>query len=422
MATGDARSAHETILRTDEPVGAGLATWLGTVLFVGVVYLTGLSEIAMGADTFKYLNGDGATFTFVFIVACLYATSILFSWGVVHSFDLPRQLRSAAERTGALVPELVLLVAVLIAGVTVALTRSLLFAPLVLALAVPSVFTFFRETAVRPVVVLPQAGAPGGAHYWMESELPTIDPDVPLPPGYELRQLDWCFNQSLSERPRFEHELVYSLRTIEETGVLLAQSRRTGVALHRYLATAGVTQEVVGVALRLRAISSERGYGVLDEVASCVAFVEQLVTVVKPGEPAEPVEFPEDNQPPDGLVEATWGGAPAVTARIPSVEPLLQTPIATLVSGSGSLESVSTLLASLFLSLGHDVIVAETEDGFSLGVGGATGMPGPYLTHEGRSFYFVGQDGDDGWVIGDLPAERAAAITGTKALSASLDG
>ena len=91
----------------------------------------------------------------------------------------------------------------------------------------------------------------------------------------------------------------------------------------------------------------------------------------------------------------------------------IQSPLTTLIGRGGTLESVHVLVASVLIALCHRVILIEFEDHFSLGVGGASGMPGHYVEHEGDRFYFVGWVTGDGWVVGELPGELADAVTGT---------
>ena len=399
MAGPSSSRGRETIRRTDEPEGAGLILWMCAVLFVVVFYVTGVADFALHTGGFSYLGTEGELVGFVFVAACLYTAIMLGSWAATRSFDLPRSLRAAAERTGGMVAEVALLVCVLAAAAAVVVTRSLLYAPMVAALALPAVSTFFRASARRPVAGLPAVNPPRGAHAAMEDDLPEFDPDNPLPEGYQAMHLDWRFDETLSERPRFEHDLVYSLRTVGEMGALGVQPGRTGVALFRHLAVAGVTREVVDVATTLRSISTERRYGVLDEIAHCVDFLTGLITVV----PAAQGDQAE--------------GAGRIVAG--------QYPLVTLVGGEGTpgwegtprrrgtLDSVYALIASVLISLGHRVILVEFEDHYSLGVGGASGMPGHHVEHEGERFYFVGRGAGDAWRVDELPPEMADAVLGT---------
>lgn len=399
MAEPSSSRGWEPIMRTDEPAGAGLVLWMCAVLFVVVFYVTGAADFAWHAGGFSYLGADGELVGFVFIAACLYAAIALGSWAATHSFDLPRWLRAAAERTGGMAAEVTLLVCVLAAAAAVVATRSLLYAPVVAAVALPAVSTFFRASPRRPVEGLPAVSLPRGAHAAMEDDLPQFDPDNPLPEGYQVMHLDWRFDETLSERPRFEHDFVYSLRTVGEMGALGAQSERTGVTLFRHLAVAGVTREIVDVATTLRRISTERRYGVLDEIAHCVNFLTGLITV----EPST-----QSNQAEESGIVVDG-----------------QYPLLTLVGREGTpgwdgtrrcrgtLDSVYVLMTSVLISLGHRVILVEFEDHYSIGVGGASGMPGHYAEHESERFYFVGWVAGDGWRVGELPAELADAVTGT---------
>ena len=151
MAEHSLLRGRETILRTDEPAGAGLVLWMCAALFVFVFYITAGADFAMRSGGFSYLGGEGEIVGFLFVAACVYAAIALGSWAVTRSFTVPRGLRAAAERTGGMLAEVALLICVLAATAMVVATRSLLYAPLVIALGAPAVSTFFRTAAARPV-------------------------------------------------------------------------------------------------------------------------------------------------------------------------------------------------------------------------------------------------------------------------------
>ncbi len=401
MAGQQRATRWEAVRRADEPAGAGLVLWTSAVLFVVVFYLTGIADLASEPGGFAYLGADADVVGFLFIATCVYAAIVLGSWAATRSFELPRSLRAAAERSGGLTAEVVLLACALLAAVVVVVTRSLMYAPLVAAVAAPAVATFFRTTALRPVAGLPAVAQPRGAHAALEDALPDFDPSRRLPEGYQVMHLDWRFDQTLSLRPRFEEHLVYSVQTLREMSAPEQLPGRTGITLFRHLVVAGVTREIVEVATILRRISDERGFGVLDEITHCVGLITSLVpTVTTPA--------PEAAAAGDGGIAAgaqyplsTLVGQPDVMDGDRTRERL------------GTLDSLYVLMAAVLITLGHRVIVVEFEDHYSLGVAGATGMPGHYVEHDNAAFYFAGWVVGDGWRVGELPPGLADAVSGT---------
>ncbi len=66
----------------------------------------------------------------------------------------------------------------------------------------------------------------------------------------------------------------------------------------------------------------------------------------------------------------------------------------------------SVLLAALLRALDYDVVIVEAKGRTAVGVGGAEGLPGRFLTYKGRRYYYC-ETSTAGWQIGRLPPELA---------------
>ncbi|HID54931.1 TPA: hypothetical protein EYP37_00260 [Candidatus Poribacteria bacterium] len=77
-------------------------------------------------------------------------------------------------------------------------------------------------------------------------------------------------------------------------------------------------------------------------------------------------------------------------------------PVETLVEEAGDCEDFSILGAAILKVMGYDVALLILPRHVALGVGGAEGIPGAYVEHNGRRYYYCEMT-SDGWRIGDIP-------------------
>lgn len=78
-------------------------------------------------------------------------------------------------------------------------------------------------------------------------------------------------------------------------------------------------------------------------------------------------------------------------------------PIETLMEEVGDCEDDVILTAAVLKRLGFDVALLYYPGHCALGVVGARGLPGAYVVHEGKE-YFYGETTAEGWRLGEVPA------------------
>jgi hypothetical protein len=78
-------------------------------------------------------------------------------------------------------------------------------------------------------------------------------------------------------------------------------------------------------------------------------------------------------------------------------------PIETLYKRGGDCEDTSILMAQLLRQLGYGVVLFVLPGHMGLGVLGDESIPGSYVTHEGKRYYYLETTGE-GWQIGELPS------------------
>lgn len=77
-------------------------------------------------------------------------------------------------------------------------------------------------------------------------------------------------------------------------------------------------------------------------------------------------------------------------------------PIETLMEEVGDCEDDVILTAAVLKRLGFDVALLYYPGHCALGVVGARGLPGTYVVHEGKE-YFYGETTAEGWLLGEVP-------------------
>jgi hypothetical protein len=82
-------------------------------------------------------------------------------------------------------------------------------------------------------------------------------------------------------------------------------------------------------------------------------------------------------------------------------------PIETMYEKTGDCEDLSILAAAVLRKLGHHVLPLVTTDHAAIGIAAPPGLPGTYIHHEGRSYYYC-ETTAEGLKIGDLPPGVAA--------------
>lgn len=135
----------------------------------------------------------------------------------------------------------------------------------------------------------------------------------------------------------------------------------------------GITDEIRHLSSHM--INLGKGFGSYREVSVVLSFVQSAITYE-----AEEIEYPKY-------------------------------PIETLVDGSGDCEDYSILAASILKCMDYEVALIILEDHVALGIGGATDLPGAFIEHNDRRYFYCEMTAK-GWRIGDISdAYRAAKCT-----------
>jgi hypothetical protein len=79
-------------------------------------------------------------------------------------------------------------------------------------------------------------------------------------------------------------------------------------------------------------------------------------------------------------------------------------PVESLYDGKGDCEDFAILGAAILKVMGYDVALLFLPGHAALGVAGADEIPGDYIEHDSRRYYYCKMTGD-GWQIGELPEE-----------------
>lgn len=83
-------------------------------------------------------------------------------------------------------------------------------------------------------------------------------------------------------------------------------------------------------------------------------------------------------------------------------------PLETLVDRGGDCEDTSILLASILHEMGYGVVLLALPDHMAVGVKGVENLTGAYWLYEGNRYYYVETTGT-GWQVGEIPAEYSGS-------------
>ncbi len=142
---------------------------------------------------------------------------------------------------------------------------------------------------------------------------------------------------------------------------------------YQRLVADGITDEIKTLARDLRAISSERQLSSYQEIAGILAFVQSI-------------EYKSDEETKE--------------------REYVRWPIETLYDMVGDSDCKSVLLAAILYHLGYDVILVEARGKTAVGVSGAEGLPGRFIAHKDRRYYYCEPSTSD-WRVGHLPPDLA---------------
>jgi len=200
---------------------------------------------------------------------------------------------------------------------------------------------------------------------WLVREEPTLSPIVivPEPPPPEtlgdiVREFRWEWRGQS-----------YTLKLVIRRSVYEDFRSRPRVPYGKWAqeyVARGICGEVRALAHRLMEIGQP--YGTYQEVSWVLAFVQQAIRYER-----EATDYPKY-------------------------------PVETLVDGAGDCEDFSIVGASVLKTMGYDVALLFLPGHCALGVAGAQDIPGTYVEHAGRRYYYCEMTAQ-GWSIGELPPE-----------------
>ncbi|HEB13118.1 MAG TPA: hypothetical protein ENI11_05535 [Actinobacteria bacterium] len=186
------------------------------------------------------------------------------------------------------------------------------------------------------------------------------------------RKYVWQTKEALDRPFESAIELTIDRRRYEKYAENNPYSRgRPATRNYQELVTEGITEEIRNLAGDLRAISSERRLSSYQEIAGVLAFVQSI-------------EYKSD-QETKGREYIRW-------------------PIETLYDAVGDSNCKSVLLAAILFELGYGVVIVEAQGKTAVGVSGAEGLPGRFLAHKGRRYYYCEASTSD-WRVGHLPPD-----------------
>lgn len=204
--------------------------------------------------------------------------------------------------------------------------------------------------------------------------LPAQDP----PDGDVPRRYTWEFRERAGARrrlpvSRFTVELLLSSARYAE---YRERPRELNVRRYDRYVTAEVP-EVEVLAGKLLALGRERGYRSYDQASNTLAFTQQCIryTADRSPQTGEAIEYPKY-------------------------------PIESLMEEAGDREDQAILAAALLKRMGYDVALLICPGHVAVGVAGAEGLPGTYITDPATGVrYFYAETTEAGWVLGELPAD-----------------
>lgn len=134
----------------------------------------------------------------------------------------------------------------------------------------------------------------------------------------------------------------------------------------------GVTPEVARVAREIRVLTSAARYSRFDEATAALAFAQSITY--------------------------------ALDSDTTGADEYWRYPIETMHDEHGDCEDFSILAATVLRELGHDVLPLVTHDHAAIGIAVPAGMPGTFVEHQGRRYYYCETTGE-GFRIGELPPD-----------------
>lgn len=188
------------------------------------------------------------------------------------------------------------------------------------------------------------------------------------------RRFVWRMDEGLDDPYDGVIELTIDRRRYEEFAAANPYSRgRPTVKNYEKLIVEGTTEDVKTLVDHFRAIFKEQNFNSFQELVCSLAFVQSI-------------PFSEDRET-KGHEYIRW-------------------PIETLYDNVGDTDCKSVLLAALLRALEYEVIIVESKGRTAVGVGGAEGLPGRFLTYKGKRYYYC-ETSTAGWRIGELPSDLA---------------
>jgi len=203
-------------------------------------------------------------------------------------------------------------------------------------------------------------------------------PDEPAPEeGREApvaRRFVWQMREGLDQPYDGEIELTIDRRRYEESAAANPYSRgRPATRNYSQLVEEGMTEELGTLVDHFQAISDEQRFSSYQELACILAFVQAIPYA--------------DDRETKGREYIRW-------------------PIETLYDDVGDSDCKSVLLATLLRALDYEVIIVEAKGRTAVGIGGAEGLPGRFLTHKDKRYYYC-ETSTMGWRVGQLPPDLA---------------
>ena len=188
------------------------------------------------------------------------------------------------------------------------------------------------------------------------------------------RRFSWQVKEALDSPYNGDIELTIDRGRYEQFAAANPYSAgRPPTRNYQQLVSEGITDEIHRLVRDFRAIAGEQNFSSYQELVSVLAFVQSIPYA--------------DDQETKGREYIRW-------------------PIETLYDNVGDSDCKSVLLAALFMTLGYEVIIVEAKRRTAVGVAGAEGLPGRFLTYKGRRYYYC-ETSTTGWQIGQLPDDLA---------------
>lgn len=341
-------------------------TFLVSLIFVLVFYVVPLYAVmAKNVLIFPVLGRDGSWLLTAGVIYVLMALGAL----TLKQFEdilapaLPRWREELTRRTGIYRLDGF--------GFRLSLLATILFLgtdPKLVPLGVASVIGFgsLKRQAVspRPVKRAAKVDRPLPAE-----SAPAEGREAPV-----ARRFAWQMREGLSEPYDGEIELTIDRRIYEEFVVANLYSQgRPATRNYSQLIGDGMTPALNALVDHFQAIAEEQNFNSYQELACVLAFVQAIPYA--------------DDQETKGREYIRW-------------------PIETLYDNVGDSDCKAVLLATLLRALDYEVVIVEAKGRTAVGIGGAEGLPGRFLTHKGERYYYC-ETSTMGYQVGQLPPDLA---------------